>query len=126
YAGWGQRTDKVAPSLDRVEAVFRQRIGPDPGRSPGIDHAHLDEVETLFRAGEPAARFIDMKMKAGQLGQSGEPGKGLPLRQQVDEDRVELDPGDIAEAEIPRRQDIAAAADSDDRGAPGVADRISG
>ena len=114
--------EEGAPALDRVEPVLRQREGAGAGRGPGVDHAHLHEVVALAGAGEPAARLVGHEPDAGNRRDLVVIGEAM--LEQVDEDRIELDPGHVAEAEIFRRQHVAAAADADDRRAALVADRV--
>ena len=61
----GQRVQKVLPALYRVEPVFGERVRACAGGGPGVDQAHLDEIELVARAREPASPLIHVKAHAG-------------------------------------------------------------
>src|SRR5919199_5214074 len=103
----------MLPTFNGVEPVLREREGTGPRCRPGIHQAHFDQVEPFLCAGEPAARLIDEETCSGDVGQpvvvaelSGQP---------PDENRIELDAGDIREAEIMCREEVASTAHTDDR-----------
>ena len=95
-----QALEEDPPGLDRVEAVLRQGEGAGARGRPGVDQAHLDDVEGALGAGEPASRLIDLE------GEAGLPTDGGVVReapgQQVDEDRVDLDADHFGDTEQAR------------------------
>ena len=116
-----ERREKGLPALDGIEPVLREREGAGAGGRPGVDHAHLDQVEFLLGPREPAPAVVDHEAHARKVGDAGISPQLGRVREEVDEDRIELDAGDVAESEQMGRQHIASAADPDDGGAPAVA-----
>ena len=103
---------KALPGLDRVKTVLREREGAGARRRPGIDEAHLDDVEEARRARKPAACLVHFELHAIQCRDRGVVGKAA--LQEIDDDRVDLDARHIPYAEEALRQDIPAAAHADD------------
>ena len=67
----------------------------------------------LVRTLEPAPSLIDVKSYAREVCNAIVVAQAIG--QQVDKYRIELNPGDVAEAEILRRKQISAAADTNHR-----------
>jgi hypothetical protein len=42
-------TEKAPPCLDRLKTVLSEREGAGTRRRPGIDQAHLDDIESAWR-----------------------------------------------------------------------------
>ena len=61
-----QALQEDLPGLDRVEAVLRQREGAGARGGPGVDQAHLDDVEGALGTGKPASRLVDLEGDARQ------------------------------------------------------------
>ena len=57
--------EKGAPPLKRIKAVFAEAEGAGAGRRPGINHAHLHQIEFFFRTRKPAACIVDMQLEIG-------------------------------------------------------------
>ena len=55
-------TEKAPPCLDRIKAVLGEREGAGTRRRPGIDQAHLDDIERAWCACKPAARLVDLEL----------------------------------------------------------------
>ena len=109
------------PALDGVEPVLRQGERPGAGGCPGVDHAHFDQIELLLRPREPAAAVVDHEAHPGKIGDSGIGPQLGRIRQQVDDHRVQVHAGHVAESEQVGRQHVAPAADPDDGRASAVA-----
>ncbi len=116
-----QRGEKCLPALNGVEPVLRERECAGTGGGPGIDHAHFDQVEFLLGPCEPAPAVVDHEARSRQVGDAGVGAQLGRIREEVDEDGIELDAGNVAEPEQMGRQHIAPAADPDDGGAATVA-----
>src|SRR3954454_448219 len=112
----------MLPAFNSVETVLRERECTSPGGRPGVDQAHFDQVEPFLCASEPAARLVHEEMGSGNIGQLVVVAK-LPS-QPLDEDRIELDAGDIREAEIMCREHVAPTAHTDHRRTAMVADGV--
>ncbi len=115
HPAWRQARHEVPPTLHRVKPILREREGANPGRCPRVDHAHLHEIELAIapHAGEPAARFVHFQAHAREIGEVVEVAEAAG--EVTDENRVELDAGDVAEAEQIGGQQVAPAAHPDDR-----------
>ena len=94
-----ERREKSLPALDRIEPVLREREGAGAGGRPGVDHAHFDQVEFLRGPREPAPTVVDHEAHAREVGNAGVGAQLGGIREQVDEDGIELDAGDVAEPE---------------------------
>src|SRR3984957_19944740 len=55
-------TEKAPPRLDRIKAILSEREGAGTRRRPGIDQAHLDDIERAWCARNPAARLVDLEL----------------------------------------------------------------
>src|SRR4030095_9256194 len=60
-----QSTQKYLPRINRVETVFTQSKSARARRRPSIDQAHLDDIERLPAARQPASPFVGDKANAG-------------------------------------------------------------
>ena len=126
-AGYGEQAiriqggEKGLPTLDRIEPVLREREGAGTSGGPCVDHAHLDQVEFLLCPREPAPAVVDDEAHSRQVGDAGIAAQLGRIREEVDEDGIELDAGNVAEAKQIGRQHVTPAADTDDSGAPAVA-----
>ena len=116
-----ERREKGLPALDSIEPILGERESAGTGGRPGVDHAHFDQVEFLLGPREPAPAVVDHEAHAREVGDAGIGAQLGGIRKQLDEDGIELDAGDVAEAEQMGRQYIASAANADDGGAPTVA-----
>src|SRR4029078_11574645 len=54
--------EKAPPCLDRIKDVLCEREGSRTRRRPGIDQAHLDDIERVWCACKPAARLVDLEL----------------------------------------------------------------
>ena len=120
-----QCREKCLPALDGIEPVLRERKCAGAGGGPGIDHAHFDQVELLLGPREPAPAVVDHEAHSREVGDASVGAQLGRIREEVDEDRIELDAGNVAEPEQIGRQHIAPAADPDDGGAPMMASVVS-
>ena len=110
-AAWVEPTEKALPGLDRVKTILREREGAGARRRPGIDEAHLDDIEGARCARKPAARLVDFELHSIQCRDRGVIGKAT--LQDVDDDRIDLDARHVTQAEEALRQDVPAATDAD-------------
>src|ERR1700735_2593580 len=55
-------TEKAPPCLDRIKAILSEREGAGTRRCPGVDQAHLDDIERAWCACKPAARLVDLEL----------------------------------------------------------------
>ena len=108
--------EEGAPSFKGVEAVFAEAEGSRSGGGPGIDHAHLDEVKFFVGAGEPTAGVVDVELEVGDGAEVAEAAEDGVPGVEVDEDGVELDTGDVGDAEVVCGHDVSSATDADDGG----------
>ena len=99
------------PGLDGVKTILREREGAGARRRPGIDQAHLDDIEGAPGACKPAARLVDLELHPIQRRDRRIAGK-LAL-QDVDDDRIDLDARHIPQPEEALRQDVPTATDAD-------------
>ena len=65
-ASVGQLAAERLPRFHGVETILGQREGARARRRPGVDHAHLDRVEGLVSAGEPATGLVYDQPHTGQ------------------------------------------------------------
>ena len=72
------------------------------------------DVEPLRRPGEPTPPLVHDEPHPGEIGEAGEGPQLGRVRQEVDEDGVQFDPGDVARPERVGGEQVAAAADADD------------
>ena len=108
--------EECSPAFEGVEAVFAEAEGSCSGGGPGVDHAHLDEVEFFVGAGEPTAGVVDVELEVGDGAEVAEVAEDGVAGVEVDEDGIEFDAGDVGDAEVMGGHDVASAADSDDGG----------
>ena len=104
--------EKALPGLDRVEAVLGQREGAGARRRPGVDQAHLYDVEGAWRACEPAACLVDLEPHPVQCRDRRVVGEASRRTSMM----IGLisTPVTSLDAEEAVRQHVAAAADADD------------
>jgi len=67
-----QAREERGPRMHGVKPVLRQRERAGSGRGPGVDHAHLHQVEPLVRSSGPAAGFVHGEVDTRQVHKSGE------------------------------------------------------
>ena len=104
------------PAFESVEPVLAETEGTCASGGPGVDHTHLKEVEFFGCAGEPAASVVDVKLEIGDRSDVGECLMGGLFGEEVDEDGIQLDAGDIGYAEEMSGHDVSTAANADDCG----------
>src|SRR4029079_3667525 len=80
-------------------------------RRPGIDQAHLDNIERVWCACKPAARLVDLELHPIQYRDRCIVRK--VMLQDVDDDRIDLDACYVTDAEEALRQYVPAATDAD-------------
>src|SRR5262245_47257489 len=95
HATRGQAAEKMPPRFDRIEAVLAEGEGPGARGCPGVDQTHLNDVERLVGAGKPAAALIDDQLDPVEAIKPGEVCEARFRGQELDEDRVDLDAGDV-------------------------------
>ena len=115
HAAIGEPARERAPALERIQAVLGKRERPGAGGGPGVDHAHLDQIERSIRRRKPRPRIVDVQRQARHRAQVRERRVKRIAQVQVDEDAIQFDAGDRLDAEQMRRQHIATAADADHR-----------
>ena len=103
--------EKALPCLDRVETILREREGAGSRRRPGIDEAHLDDIEGAWCARKPAARLVDLELHPIQCRDRCIVGK--VMLQDVDDDRIDLDARHVTQTEEALRQYVPTATDAD-------------
>ena len=75
----GEVIEKHAPGFQGVERVLRQREAARVRGRPGVDQAHLDDVEALGMAREPAARLAVNQRDTRQPGNARVALERLPV-----------------------------------------------
>ena len=90
-------TEKAPPCLDRIKTVLGEREGAGTRRRPGIDQAHLDDIESAWCACKPAARLVDLELHPIQYRDRCIVRK--VMFQDVDDDRIDLDACHVTQAE---------------------------
>jgi hypothetical protein len=104
-------TEKAPPCLDRIKAILSEREGAGTRRRPGIDQAHLDDIERAWCACKPAARLVDLELHPIQYRDRCIVRK--VMLQDVDDDRIDLDACYVTDAEEALRQHVPAATHAD-------------
>src|SRR5262245_40971954 len=61
-AAWSKPTKKKLPGLDGVKTGLGEREGAGPCRRPGINEAHLDDIEGVRCARKPAACLVHFEL----------------------------------------------------------------
>ena len=80
-----------------IAAVLGEREGSGTRRRPGIDQAHLDDIESAWCACKPAARLVDLELHPIQYRDRCIVRK--VMLQDVDDDRIDLDACYVTNAE---------------------------
>ena len=104
-------TEEALPCLHSIKAVLSEREGAGTRRRPGIDQAHLDDIERAWCACKPAARLVDLELYPIQYRDRCIVRK--VVLQDVDDDRIDLDACHVTQAEEALRQYVPAAAHAD-------------
>src|SRR6476620_7018225 len=104
-------TEKALPSLDCLQTVLGEREGTGTRRRPGIDQAHLDDIERTWCACKPTARLVDLELHPIQYRDRCIVRK--VVLQDGDDDRIDLDAGHVTQAEEALRQYVSATTDAD-------------
>src|SRR3954447_7591141 len=117
-----QSFEEDPPSLQGIEPVLGQRERASSGGRPGVDQAHLDDVEGSTGAGKPAPRLINRE---------GDPGLARDncvvceaAREEIDKDRFDLNADYFGETKQPGGEHIPPATNADHRACSKTGDRV--